>query len=402
MASGGSLIPPTPDSILFARNLFQALNDSTELRAKNHMVSPAGARSALTLVFMGAGVKSAEELRSGLLLGKAKKLEIAQQHAEFMSKECVCSEKGASMRLATGLFVNNLLELQADFSSQALEFFNVKPDTLSFVDGQSAMQHVNKWLQKHTFQTIRDLFTPAIFTPEASVVLVNSIYFRAKWAKRFAPQHTLLDDFWINDSQRMQLPMMRQVGKFRYGQSRKLKSRIVQLPFDESDLNMLLLVPFDIAGLPELEAKLQQVDLNVVAQKSVMHDCEVILPKFKLESDVDLKVPLQKVRLTLTLCLIHSHFLCVRQLGVKSIFESGQADLSGLLANRSRGLITEVRQKLYLNVNEAGCESDPSEPIVPATAAKDADLKVFKANHPFVFAIRNARNVYFVGHYVRP
>ncbi|XP_060656321.1 serine protease inhibitor 42Dd [Drosophila nasuta] len=383
MASGGTIKPPPHSSICFARNLFQALSKSPELSAKNHMVSPAAARSALTLVFMGAGVKSAEELRRGLLLGSAKKVEIAEQHAEVMSKECVCNEKGVSMRLATGLFVKDDLELLPDFNAKALEFFNVQADTLNFLDAQSAMQHVNKWIASQTFHTIRNPFSPATFSVESSVLLVNSVYFRARWAKRFAVEHSTLDDFWINPKQRMQLTMMRQVGKFRYGQSNKLKSRILQLPFEESDLTMLLIVPFEIDGLPELEMKLQQFDLNEVALKSVMHDCEVMMPRFKMECDVDLKVPMQK-------------------LGIKRIFEPGNADLSGLFAKKSQGLITEARQKLYLNVNEAGCETNSDAPVKPAAVGKDVELKIFKANHPFVFAIRNNRNVYFVGHFVKP
>jgi len=45
-------------------------------------------------------------------------------------------------------------------------------------------------------------------------------------------------------------------------------------------------------------------------------------------------------------------------LGVTRVFEPGNADLSGLFAKKSSGLITEAKQKLYLNVNEVGCESD--------------------------------------------
>ncbi|KAH8299901.1 hypothetical protein KR044_007356 [Drosophila immigrans] len=401
MAKRGSPIPPPcPSSIIFARNLLQSLNESPEFTAKNHMVSPVAALSAMTLVFMGAGLKSAVELRQGLLLGSAKKLEIAQQHAEFLIKNCMCNDKGVSMRLATRLFVKDDLELQPDFKAKALEFFNVQADALNFSDPQAAMQHVNKWVKLHTFNTIRDLFSLTTFNVESSVILVNSIYFRAKWAKRFPIEQTVLGDFWINDKQRMQLPMMRQVsglfksrisynfinfqiGRFRFGQSRKLKSRILQMPFEQSDLTMLLIVPFEIDGLPELKLKLKEFDLNKVALKSVMHDCEVFLPKFKIECDLDLKVPLKKM-------------------GIKRIFEPGSADLSGLLAKKSSGLITEARQKLYLNVNEAGCEIDTNAPIEASAISKDAELKIFKANHPFVFAIRNNRNVYFVGHFVKP
>lgn len=86
-----------------------------------------------------------------------------------------------------------------------------------------------------------------------------------------------------------------QVGQFRYGESRKLKSRILQLPFEGSDISMLIIVPFDVNGLAELELRLQDFDLNQVAMKSIMHDVDVMVPKFRMECDVDLKMALQKV-----------------------------------------------------------------------------------------------------------
>lgn len=43
------------------------------------------------------------------------------------------------------------------------------------------------------------------------------------------------------------------------------------------------------------------------------------------------------------------------QMGVTSIFKSEHADLSGLFMKKSPEKITESHQKLFLNVNEAGC-----------------------------------------------
>lgn len=215
MASAGTTTsPPSPSSVVFARNLFRALNEAEKTLTNNIMVSPAAARSAMTLVFMAAGGKTAVELRSGLILNNEKKLQIAKQHAEFLSKECVCSDKGVSMRPAIGLFIKNDLELQPDFNMTAMEFFDTQADVLNFNDVQSALHHVNKWIERSTFHTVRDLFSPSFFNQEFSIILVNSLYFRAKWASRFSLDSTLLDDFWINDKQRMQVLMMRQVRIF--------------------------------------------------------------------------------------------------------------------------------------------------------------------------------------------
>ncbi|EDW08092.1 serine protease inhibitor 42Dd [Drosophila mojavensis] len=384
MAHGGPLLtPPTPNQILFARNFLRVVNKNEELRAQNLLISPAGARSALTLVFMAAGGKTASELRSGLMLGPAKKMAIAKQHAESISKDCVCNEKGASIRLATGLYITNEQDLHPNFNSQAGEFFNTRADTLNFLDAVGSMHQVNSWLQRQTFNTVHKLLTPDAFTLESRIFLVNTVYFRAKWTKRFPEKNTMLGDFTISAEQKMQLPMMRQIGEFRFGESKKLNSRILQLPFEESDLSLLLILPLEELGISELESKLEKFDLNEVAQKSVMHDVDVTLPRFKIECDVDLKEPLKK-------------------LGVKRIFKNGVADLKGLFAKKAPHPITEARQKLSLSINEAGCTTNIDESTKNRFVKANPERKVFVADHPFVFAIRNNKIVYFVGHFVRP
>ncbi|EDW05108.1 GH23432 [Drosophila grimshawi] len=384
MAAGGNKTSPqSPSPVIFARNFFRALNDSGAVNGNNLIVSPVAARSAMTLVLMGSGGKSADELRSGLLLGTVRKLEIARQHAEFLNTDCVCNPKGVSMRLATGLYVKHDQQLHADFNLKAVQFFNAQADGLNFADAAAAMQHVNKWLERQTFYTVRHLLSPASFNPNSSVILVNSLYFRAKWATRFSVERTAIDDFRINQNQRMMVPMMRQEGQFRFGESRRLKSRILQMPFEESDIYMLFIVPHAVNGLAALESKLSKLDLNEVARKAVMHDVDVTLPKFKIECEVDLKLPLQK-------------------LGVRRIFEPGAADLSRLFAKKSPHRITEARQKVSLNVNEAGCGTADHTQGRVAAAKVNPERKVFKANQPFVFAIRSNKTVYFVGHFLKP
>ncbi|EDW72513.1 uncharacterized protein Dwil_GK20662, isoform B [Drosophila willistoni] len=383
MTSSGTIAPSLAASpIVFARNLFRAIN--VESPMVNMVISPAAARSAMTLVFMAASGKSADELRSVIILGVDIKEDIAKRNADFWSKECVCSDHGVGLRLATRIYVKDDQKLRPEFNLQAVEFFNAQADALNFTNNIESMKEVNKWLEKQTFHTVRNLLTPVAFNPETSVILVNSLYFRAKWSKRFPMQRTVTDDFWINSKQRMEIPMMRQVGHFRYGESRKLRSKILQLPFDESDISMLIILPTDVNGLADLEAKLEYIDLNEVATKSLLHDVDVQIPKFQIECDVDLKVPLQKM-------------------GVTRIFEPNRADLTGLFAKQSNQVISEARHKINLGFNENGCEVDienkpgPTVPIVP-----DAERKIFRANRPFIFAIRNNQTVYFVGHFIKP
>lgn len=85
------------------------------------------------------------------------------------------------------------------------------------------------------------------------------------------------------------------MGQFRYGESHKMKSQILQMPFKDSNISMLIIMPYDINGINRLEKKLKNFDLNEVAMRALRHEVDVSLPKFKIESDINLKEPLMKV-----------------------------------------------------------------------------------------------------------
>lgn len=211
MAAAGTILPPQSlSAVFFARNLFSALNQANEVKG-NFIVSPAAARSAMTLIFMAAAGKSADELRSGLVLGPAKKLDIAKENAKSFADDCVCNKKSVAIRVVTRLYVNNDQELRDDFNITAEEFFNAYVDTLNFTDSEKTLRQANRWLELQTFDTVHNLLSPTYFSPESSVILANSLYFRAKWAIPFREKYTSMDDFWINEKQRMHVNMMRQV-----------------------------------------------------------------------------------------------------------------------------------------------------------------------------------------------
>ncbi|KAH8280329.1 hypothetical protein KR018_002881 [Drosophila ironensis] len=378
MATGGTRLPPvTASPVVFARNFFRSAAEGAPMT--NLVVSPAAARSAMTLVFMGARGPSADELRDKLILGVAKKPEIAKQHADFWSKECTCAEKGVALRLVTRLYVGDKEVVKHNFNETALEFFNAQADGLDFLNPDASTKKVNRWLERQTFYTVRNLLPVEAVNPEASVILVNSLFFRAKWSKPFPLKSTVVEDFKINIRQRMELPMMRQIGQFRYGESKKLKSQIIQLPFEESNLTMMLILPKDVDGLRQLEEMLGQLDMNEVAARTKMQEVDVTIPKFRIVSDIDMRIPLQKM-------------------GINQIFEVDKADLGDLFAKKKPQSISEARHKLFLNVNEVGCETAPETDAHQAKVKKNPNRKVFKADHPFVFAIRNYKTVYFVGH----
>jgi len=107
------------------------------------------------------------------------------------------------------------------------------------------------------------------------------------------------------------------------------------------------------------------------------------IPKFKIGSEFDLKEVFQA-------------------LGMKDAF-AGSADFSGM-TEETRLFIDEIIHKAVIDVNEAGTEAAAATAVVMRKTSVLMESVSFKADRPFIYAIRNTRDgtIYFLGKVTNP
>src|SRR5437879_4838530 len=92
--------------------------------------------------------------------------------------------------------------------------------------------------------------------------------------------------------------MMFRKDDYRYGESRGLKSQIVEVPYQGDQLSMIVILPLERTGLNEVKSLLSESAVEE-AINSMWEERElpVTLPKFKLEAGYSLVEPLKKMGL---------------------------------------------------------------------------------------------------------
>ncbi|KAF6089313.1 serpin family B member 11 [Phyllostomus discolor] len=164
--------------------------------------------------------------------------------------------------------------------------------------------------------------------------------------------------------------MMYQAGTFKLAFVREPQMQVLELPYADDALSMIILLPAGMAALEQVEKQLNVRTFDEWTSPSNMmqRDVEVHLPRFKLEIKYELNSLL-------------------KSLGMTDVFNQIKADLSGI--SRAKGLyLSKVIHKSYVDVNEEGTE---------AAAATGDNLTVkrlpiraqFLANRPFLFFIRH-------------
>jgi serpin B len=146
---------------------------------------------------------------------------------------------------------------------------------------------------------------------------------------------------------------------------------------------MVILLPSKVDELATLEKALTAGHLAAWLAKMRGTQVQVALPRFRTTSEFQLKDTLSEMGMPLAF--------------------SARADFSGMDGKRDLSLSAVVHQA-YVDVNEEGTEAAGATGAVVSLTAVRAQPPLFRADHPFVFLIRDKRtgSILFMGRCVEP
>ena len=180
------------------------------------------------------------------------------------------------------------------------------------------------------------------------------------------------------------VPLMNHRDTFRYLDGGSFQA--LELPYEANELSMIVFLPRRVAGLAEFEQTLTASRVTDWLTRMTADEVVVTLPRFKVTAQFELKPALT-------------------ELGMPLAFSREKADFSGITKAVPLWL-SAVIHKAYVEVDEKGTEAAAATGAVATmTSAKIPRApKVFRADHPFFFVIRDSRtgSLLFAGRIVNP
>ncbi|KAM6349648.1 serpin B4-like [Podargus strigoides] len=320
------------------------------------------------------------------------KCEEAGVHSQFQALLAAVSEPrpGCSLTIANRLFGEITYPFFQQYLDSTKKFYRSELEAVNFKHTEEeAREKINFWVENETKGKIKDLFAAGFIDPSTVLVLVNAIYFKGKWAVEFKKEDTKEAYFQLNKNEKRTVQMMFQEGYFNMAIIEELKMKVIELPYFNNELSMLILLPEvlceDFTVLEQLERTLTYEKLAGWTSSARMQQLrvKVYLPQFKMEESYVLNKTL-------------------REMGVMNVFDWGKADLSGI--SRKDGLVvSKAIQKSSVEVSEEGTEAVSAMGLVAVPLCRPISYE-FRADHPFLFFIRHnpTNTILFFGRYSCP
>uniref|UniRef100_A0A8C0U559 Serpin B10 n=1 Tax=Cyanistes caeruleus TaxID=156563 RepID=A0A8C0U559_CYACU len=381
----------------FTLDLYKKLNETS--KGQNIFFCPWSIATALSMVYLGAKGDTATQMAqthhtdriplSGVLTHSCSS-GAENIHSGFKKLLSDINKRRNTFLLksANRLYEEKTYRLLPEFLQLITSYYNAKPQAVNFKRAAEQVRaQINSWVENQTERKIQSLLPAGSLHSRTVMVLVNAIYFKGTWEKKFLEKNTSEMPFRISKTKTKPVQMMFLKDKFFILHEPTMKFRIIELPYVENELSMFVLLPDDISdnvtGL-EMVKELTYEKLAEWTKSSNMMkaDVHLYLPKLKVEENYDLKSPLSSM-------------------GIQNAFDPHQADFTGMSVKKDL-FISQVIHKAFVEVNEEGTEAAAATGVLMMRSR--VPTMTFKADHPFLFFIRHnkSQTILFFGRFCSP
>jgi serpin B len=366
----------------FARALFAQLSAGED----NIVVSPASVESCILMALGGARGQTASQISQALGLSAAQSADVGRLLDRYLAGQQTPHTKNPTFRLviANSAWVQQGFPIHDAYRKLLATGGRASVDLVDFAaKTEAARQAINAWVDANTEHKIKELLAPGALDSSARLVLANAIYFKGQWATPFRKEATKNQPFHRPGAADISVPMMHKDSRFAYLETDRYQA--LELEYTQEGISMVVWLPRKAEGLAALEREINAASFTTSLAKLAPTSLEVFLPKFKIAQSISLGE-------TLT------------SLGMKDAFTPA-ADFSGI--SDEPLMISAVVHQALVEVDEQGTEAAAATGAIAVTSAalpERVEKKVFRADHPFVFAIRKRQTgeVLFLGRVQTP
>jgi serpin B len=362
-----------------------ALYGQLRNQSGNLFFSPESISTALAMAYAGARGETASKMAKTLHFT----LPPERLHPAMgaLLSDLNAAHQGYQLSVANALWAQRGYHFLADFLQLMDKDYGACFNQVDFKGAtEAARLTINQWVEQKTANKITDLLQPGSIRPTTRLVLTNAIYFKGDWQSQFDKAQTKDEDFHLSPAQSKKAPLMHREGGFNYFDGKTFQ--VLEIPYQSKELSMVIFLPNDVGGLPALEQSLTASNtMQWIGQLSPVTKIIVTLPKFKTTQQFELGGTLAAM-------------------GMPQAF-TASADFSGMTGKKDFA-ISAVIHKAYIDVNEEGTEAAAATAVtmraMAIRAPNPAPPPVFRADHPFVFLIRDNRSksILFMGRVADP
>jgi serine protease inhibitor len=360
----------------FAFDIFKKIAESAD-PSENIIISPLSISYALSMTLNGANGTTRDAMIEAL---RVNGITIDELNAAFhgLTEALLNVDERVIMSVANSVWSEDDFNVKQAFIDILTNFYNAESESFDIND-PTVPQKVNTWIEGKTNGLIKEMISSL---PDNTVMLlINAIYFKAKWKFEFDPEETLNNVFYLNSGATQDVPTMMQNGDFKVYAGDGFK--VGEFPYGQGNYVMDIILPDTYNGTNSIINSMTDVTFAGWISQLTKMEADVYIPRFKYT---------YKKKLVDVLS----------DMGMGIAFSDG-ADFTNI-ADTPPLVISDVIHQAFIETNEEGTEAAAATVVIIGNTSAGPDKFVFNANHPFLYIIREVTtgSIIFMGRVSNP
>ncbi len=353
----------------FGLDLYQALYTPD----KNLIFSPLSLYTALAMLYSGTSGESARQLAKALYIPGEDGFHTAMRQLQLY---LLAQREDTQLISANSLWLRDTFadKVSPGFLEGNAANYAAYIEALDF-NSPAAKNTINRWVSDNTSGLIKQIIEENI-DPDTLLYLINTVYFKAKWAVPFDAALTRRQEFYT-PSGTVQADMLTKNLSLLAYEDETLQAAV--LPYSDGQTSLLVVLPKD---LDKFVKNFDAEELLPLAEK--MQTCPVALTMPKVDTATSLKAA-----------------EALAALGVTDIFDPQKADLTSLSpqAKELQLYVSAIGHRTAFKIDEAGV----TDISVSPSSSMPVDQMVMTVNRPYFVAVVDSQaGVLFAGSIVDP
>lgn len=380
----------TPDGIekvttannQFAVDMYRQINGHTGQADDNVFFSPYSLSTAMAMLYAAAEGETKAQIQKTFYYPS---MDVLNPNSAALYNQFNKPNPDYKLATVNDLWMEQGLTPTKSYVDTVQRYYGGQVTNLDFESNPNPSRLIiNKKIAQHTNQLIPELLPKGSIKKNTVAVLTNAVYFKGDWKTPFNIQSTSEQPFYTHVGTSPNIKMMHTQADFAYSEDKQVQ--VVQLPYKGDDLSMLVILPKskEKTAMQQLVRDLSADKIKEWNKDLITQEVNLHLPKFKLKERYDMKDMLS-------------------DMGMPIAFNQDKATFK-LFDQSLSTWIDEIYHQAVVIVDEKGTEAAAATGIVVSTESASAPPPVFKADHPFLFMIKDNRTdaILFLGQVNKP
>ena len=344
---------------------------------ENVIVSPLSLTEVLVMLSNGA---KGETLNQIISLISTKDIPLEEQNSAIstLNQYLISADSKTSVAIANSQWIDDELKVKDEYIQTNAKWLNAETRNQDLAT-EKTMNDINSWCDKNTQGCIKEILDEPL-PDDCRLGLVNALYFKGMWSKKFDKGNTTDEDFTNSNGSKQKVKMMHQTEVFSAYEGKDMD--MVEFTYGDKRFCMDVILPHEGKNLDECLKGFSSKTFSEYVNNSYGRDVAVSMPRMEIDFNTSLIKPLI-------------------DMGMKNAFIGGLADFSGI-TDYDKLFIYKFIQATYIKVDEEGTEAAAVTAAFLnkyTSAGQEPTPLIFNMNRPFVFIIRekDSNTILFMG-----